>query len=279
MPNPVRFVAWKLERNAISWRCEVVIVIQQKRHLFSMFGVDGKIVCLFLINPGRTQRRRSALGPFPFDNHDRTPRVDSTEPAELPHPGVSGTACQGFADRARLRIWFACPSVRDVARHSDGLQIVQQRGVAGRRLLVQARFLSGPRADCPGDRGSVSGSWSPRHLLPKLTDSRFMRAFVSKGRLSDLLASMPVNVVTARAALLGCGTMRIEPDAISLRSGDGISPLGAAVVQSVACDRPTIREPSTATRANARRQPGQCLALCVDSAEEVLPERDDGMSR
>jgi glucokinase len=43
----------------------------------------------------------------------------------------------------------------------------------------------------------------PTHLLPKLTDGRFMRAFVNKGRLSDLLASMPVNVVTARAALLG----------------------------------------------------------------------------
>jgi glucokinase len=30
-----------------------------------------------------------------------------------------------------------------------------------------------------------------------------MRAFVNKGRLSDLLARMPVNVVTTRAALLG----------------------------------------------------------------------------
>ena len=43
----------------------------------------------------------------------------------------------------------------------------------------------------------------PPHILPKLTDGRFMRAFVNKGRLSDLLASMPVNLVTARAALLG----------------------------------------------------------------------------
>jgi glucokinase len=43
----------------------------------------------------------------------------------------------------------------------------------------------------------------PVHLLPKLTDGGFMRAFVNKGRLSDLLARMPVNVVTTRAALLG----------------------------------------------------------------------------
>jgi glucokinase len=43
----------------------------------------------------------------------------------------------------------------------------------------------------------------PAHLLPKLTDCRFMQAFVNKSRLSDLLARMPVNVVTTRAALLG----------------------------------------------------------------------------
>lgn len=43
----------------------------------------------------------------------------------------------------------------------------------------------------------------PAHLLPKLADGRFLRAFVDKGRMSDLLAAMPVQVVTARAALLG----------------------------------------------------------------------------
>src|SRR5271166_5529723 len=43
----------------------------------------------------------------------------------------------------------------------------------------------------------------PAHLLPKLMDGRLMQAFVNKGRLTDLLTSMPVNVVTTRAALLG----------------------------------------------------------------------------
>ena len=43
----------------------------------------------------------------------------------------------------------------------------------------------------------------PSHLLAKLTDGRFMRAFANKGRLSDLLVNMPVHVVTTRAALLG----------------------------------------------------------------------------
>ena len=34
-----------------------------------------------------------------------------------------------------------------------------------------------------------------------------MQAFVDKGRLSDLLARMPVNVVTTRAALFGAAFM------------------------------------------------------------------------
>ena len=43
----------------------------------------------------------------------------------------------------------------------------------------------------------------PQKILPALGDGRFMRAFVAKGRLGDLLARMPVSVVTLRAALLG----------------------------------------------------------------------------
>jgi glucokinase len=43
----------------------------------------------------------------------------------------------------------------------------------------------------------------PTHVLSKLTDERFMRAFTNKGRLSDLLVDMPIHVVTTHAALLG----------------------------------------------------------------------------
>ncbi len=50
----------------------------------------------------------------------------------------------------------------------------------------------------------------PTHILPRLTDGRFMRAFVTKGRLSDLLATMPVHVVTARAALLGAAQFGLD---------------------------------------------------------------------
>jgi glucokinase len=50
----------------------------------------------------------------------------------------------------------------------------------------------------------------PAHLLPKLTDGRFMRAFVNKGRMSDLLAAMPVHVMTARAGLLGAAQYGLD---------------------------------------------------------------------
>jgi glucokinase len=50
----------------------------------------------------------------------------------------------------------------------------------------------------------------PTHILPKLTDGRFMQAFVNKGRLSDLLAVMPVHVVTAQAALLGAALYGLD---------------------------------------------------------------------
>ena len=43
----------------------------------------------------------------------------------------------------------------------------------------------------------------PSHLMPRLTDGRFMRAFVNKGRFANLLTTMPVHVMTARAALVG----------------------------------------------------------------------------
>ena len=50
----------------------------------------------------------------------------------------------------------------------------------------------------------------PIHVLPKLTDGRFMQAFVTKGRLSDLLVNMPVHVVMTRAALLGAAQYGLD---------------------------------------------------------------------
>lgn len=43
----------------------------------------------------------------------------------------------------------------------------------------------------------------PAHILPLLTGGGFLAAFADKGRLSPILGKMPVQVVTARAALIG----------------------------------------------------------------------------
>jgi glucokinase len=50
----------------------------------------------------------------------------------------------------------------------------------------------------------------PAHVLPLLTDGRFLEAFTAKGRLGAVLRKMPVHVVTARAALLGAALYGLE---------------------------------------------------------------------
>ncbi len=50
----------------------------------------------------------------------------------------------------------------------------------------------------------------PMRLLPALEDGRFLRAFVAKGRLGEVLARMPVHVVVRRAALLGAALRGLE---------------------------------------------------------------------
>ena len=51
--------------------------------------------------------------------------------------------------------------------------------------------------------GVYLGGGIPPRILPRLVDGRFMRAFLNKGRLSELLSAVPVNVIVAPAALLG----------------------------------------------------------------------------
>lgn len=53
----------------------------------------------------------------------------------------------------------------------------------------------------------------PMQILPALEEDRFMRAFVAKGRLRELLARVPVRVVTSRAALLGAALRGLEVNA------------------------------------------------------------------
>jgi glucokinase len=55
----------------------------------------------------------------------------------------------------------------------------------------------------------LAGGIPPR-ILPALGDGRFLRAFVAKGRLGEVLARMPVSVVTLRAALFGAALSGLE---------------------------------------------------------------------
>jgi glucokinase len=48
----------------------------------------------------------------------------------------------------------------------------------------------------------LAGGMPPR-LVPELQDGAFMRTFTAKGRFANLLAAVPVHVITVNAALLG----------------------------------------------------------------------------
>jgi len=55
----------------------------------------------------------------------------------------------------------------------------------------------------------LAGGIPPR-IIPQLSDGRFARAFVSKGRLSDVLSAMPIKVVLTNAALFGAALYGLE---------------------------------------------------------------------
>jgi glucokinase len=50
----------------------------------------------------------------------------------------------------------------------------------------------------------------PKRILPQLEDGRFMQAFVSKGRFTDLLRDMPVHAVVSRVALVGAAQYGLD---------------------------------------------------------------------
>jgi glucokinase len=55
----------------------------------------------------------------------------------------------------------------------------------------------------------LAGGIPPR-ILPALQDGRFLRAFAAKGRMSGLLAPVPVSVVALHAAILGAALRGLE---------------------------------------------------------------------
>lgn len=58
--------------------------------------------------------------------------------------------------------------------------------------------------------GVYLGGGIPPRILPQLETGRFMQAFVSKGRLTDLLRDMPVKVITSQAALFGAALYGLD---------------------------------------------------------------------
>jgi glucokinase len=55
----------------------------------------------------------------------------------------------------------------------------------------------------------LAGGMPPR-VLDRLGDGRFMRSFTGKGRFTELLGTIPVNVVIARAALIGAALYGLD---------------------------------------------------------------------
>jgi glucokinase len=86
--------------------------------------------------------------------------------------------------------------------------------LAGETLAIFADILGDEAANMAlkvlATGGVYLAGGIPAHILPKLTDGRFMRAFLNKGRMSDLLRAMPVHVITARAALIGAAQYGLD---------------------------------------------------------------------
>jgi glucokinase len=63
----------------------------------------------------------------------------------------------------------------------------------------------------------------PKRLLPKLAESRFMKAFVDKGRFADLLKDIPVHAIVTRAALLGAVLYGFDHIGREVSGEDGVN--------------------------------------------------------
>ena len=60
--------------------------------------------------------------------------------------------------------------------------------------------------------GVYLGGGIPPRILPALKQKRFLEAFRHKGRMSDLLARVPVHVIlNPKVALLGAACFGLEP--------------------------------------------------------------------
>jgi glucokinase len=131
------------------------------------------------------------------------------------------------------------PNIYDYLRDRDPAQetpeVARQLAEAADRTPVIVKYALDPAHPCPlcdatldifiAILGAEAGNLAlkmlstggvylaggiPPRILPLLQNGRFMQAFLRKGRLSDLLAGMPVRVICSRAALLGVARYGLE---------------------------------------------------------------------
>jgi glucokinase len=88
-----------------------------------------------------------------------------------------------------------------------GLQNPADNPLAAATMELFVEILAGEAGNLALKVMSTGGVYLaggiPTHILPRLGDGRFLRAFADKGRLAGILQRMPVHVATARAALIG----------------------------------------------------------------------------
>lgn len=145
------------------------------------------------------------------------------------NPGVNRCSCERVCSGSGI------PNLYDYLKHSGAAlpspEVAARLAAAEDRtpLIVQAALDS--REPCPlcaatlrlfvsilgAEAGNLAlkvlatgglylGGGIPPRILPALAEGSFLEAFRRKGRLAELLARVPVHVITSRVALIGAAS-------------------------------------------------------------------------
>jgi glucokinase len=122
------------------------------------------------------------------------------------------------ADPALETVAFAAQLAQEIDRTplivSTGLTDPVNNPLAAAALDLFVAALAGEAGNLALRVLSTGGVYlaggMPRRVLPKLTDGRFLQAFVKKGRFEETMGTLPVHVVMAEAALLGAAQYGLD---------------------------------------------------------------------